>query len=446
MSSRNLLIAVVLLAALSGGVWYAKKHPDSGTTVSTTTTPKVADIPSDQVERIALKKKDAPEIVLQKQGGKWQIEQPEKLAADQTSVSSLTSALSPLNADSVVDENGGDASKFGLSSPSMTVTVTRKGGASDTITFGDDSPAGSLVYVKNSGSSKIYAVSNSAKTSFDKSLNDLRDKRLLTFDNNKLTSVELTSKKAEVTFAKNNQGDWQIIKPTPSRADSFQVDDLIRKLQDAKMDLSGSADDQKKAAAAFAGGQPLGSVKLTDSSGAQSLEIRKNKDDYFAKSSAVAGVFKVASDLGTAVDKGIDDFRNKKLFDFGFSDPTKIEFQNGATSSVYQKSGSDWKLNGKTLDAATTQAVIDQLRDLSASGFPATGFANPTLGVAVVSNDGKRTEHVSFAKSGTKYIAKRDDGPALYEVPEKNVDDLVKAFGQIKPAVAKKLRPPKAAA
>jgi hypothetical protein len=44
----------------------------------------------------------------------------------------------------------------------------------------------------------------------------------------------------------------------------------------------------------------------------QTLEVRKDKDDYFAKSSAVEGIYKVDSSLGQALDKKIDDFRQKK--------------------------------------------------------------------------------------------------------------------------------------
>ena len=101
------------------------------------------------------------------------------------------------------------------------------------------------------------------------------------------------------------------------------MDELIRKLRDAKMDPAVPEEDAKKATAAFASGTPVATVKLTDPSGTQQIEIRKNKDDYYAKSSVVAGVYKVPSELGTGVDKGLDDFRKKKLFDFGFNDPSK---------------------------------------------------------------------------------------------------------------------------
>ena len=82
----------------------------------------------------------------------------------------------------------------------------------------------------------------------------------------------------------------------------------------------------------------------------QTLEVRKDKDkNYYAKSSAVEGVYKVAADVGDALDKGLDDFRNKKLFDFGFSDPSKVDVK-GAT---YTKSGDKWMSGGKTMDNTT---------------------------------------------------------------------------------------------
>jgi hypothetical protein len=44
----------------------------------------------------------------------------------------------------------------------------------------------------------------------------------------------------------------------------------------------------------------------------QTLEVRKTKDDYYAKSSAVQGTYKVDSTLGPALDKKLDDFQSKK--------------------------------------------------------------------------------------------------------------------------------------
>ena len=436
MKPRSLVAAAIVLAALSAGVWWAKKHPQSESS-TTASTVKLLNIPADQVQQIDVKKKDGTGIDLKRANGKWQIVAPQALSADQDAVSGLTSALAPLNADSVVAKNSSARSQYGLNNPSLTVTLNLKDGKKDTIKFGDDAPAGSLVYAKADSDPKIYAVSSSVKSSFDKSVNDLRDKRLLTFNSEKLTSLELTTKKSDLTFGKNNQGDWQIVKPGPYRADSFQVEELVRKLGDARMDLTGAAADEKKDAALFAAGQPVATVKVTDAGGMQSLDVRKNKDDYYAKSSVVAGMYKVSSDLGSSIDKSLADFRNHKVFDFGFSDPAKLELRNGSNDTTYTKSGQDWKSNGKTMDAASVQSVIDQLRDLSATSFPTAGFANPTVDVTVTSNDGKRIEKASFAKSGANYIAQREGEPSLYELTGKSVDDALKAFASIKPQAAK---------
>ncbi len=433
MKPRNLVVAAVLLAALSGAVWWAKRHPESASsTTNTPPAPKLAAISDSAVQQIELKKKDGSTVVLDRKNGKWTITSPESVPADQDAVGTIVSSLNPVTADSVVEDKPSDLSKYGLTTPSLTVTIKEKTGKSNQLAFGDDVPAGSLVYARTNLRPAVYTVSNSVKSSFDKTLNDLRDKRLLTFDSNQVTRVELVSGKSDTEFGKNNQNEWQILKPKPYRADSFQVEELLRKLGDAKMDLSSNSADVKKTDAAFSAGQRVGTAKVSDAAGTQTLEIKKDKDDYYAESSVVKGVYKVSSDLGKEIEKPLDDFRNKKIFDFGFSDPTKIEVQQGDTTKVYQKSGDNWKLNANTMDARSIQAFIDKLRDLSASRFVDTGFATAMLSIAVTSNSGKRIEKVEFAKSPNGYIARRENEPALYELDAKSVNDILEASNNIK--------------
>jgi hypothetical protein len=268
MKSRNLLIAAVLLAVLSGAVWWSKRHPEAAQSASNTpSSPKLVDIPEAQVQSIDLKKKDGSVVAVERKGDKWAITQPQPYATDQDAVNSLASSLSPISADNVVEDKATDFSKYGLNAPSLTVAVHEKNGKTQDILFGDDVPASSLVYARTGADPKVYAVSTSVKTSLDKSANDLRDKRLLTFNSSNLSRIELVSGKSDLEFGKNNANDWQIIKPQPYRADSFQVEELLRKLTDAKMDLSTSADDAKKAEAAFAAGKPVASAKVTDTAG-----------------------------------------------------------------------------------------------------------------------------------------------------------------------------------
>jgi Domain of unknown function (DUF4340) len=201
------------------------------------------------------------------------------------------------------------------------------------------------------------------------------------------------------------------------------------------MDLTLSDDDAKKAAAAFASGTPLATVKITDPSGTQQIEVRKSKDDYYAKSSIVPGVFKSTAELGMAVDKSPDDFRNKKLFDFGFNDPSKIQMHSSGKFFGFQKGGEDWFSNGKKMDSISVQSLLDKLRDLSAARFIDSGsLGTPAIDITVVSMDGKTTEKLSIAKQGADYIAQRENEPALYGLDAKTVNDLTQAASDVKPA------------
>jgi hypothetical protein len=283
-----------------------------------------------------------------------------------------------------------------------------------------------------SGDPRVFTIASYVKSSLDKSLNDLRDKRLLTVDPDKISRVELIKQGQEIEFGRNKDG-WQIVRPKPLRADGVQVADLVRKLTDAKMDLSVP---EKDSAAGFTHGTPIATAKLTNQSGSQELQVRKNKDTYFAKSSAIEGTFKVDADLGQELNKKLDDFRNKKVFDFGFSDPDKIELHSGDKAYYLTRTGQDWWSKGKKMDPDSVQSLISKLRDLSAEKFLEGGFSSPTIQAIVASDDGKHTEKIAIVKSGTEYLARRENEAAIYQLSSAAVDDLLKSAEGLKPAPA----------
>jgi hypothetical protein len=442
MKFRGLLAAVALLAVLGGLAYWSNKKKaaaDAKPAEAKDAPPKILTIADDQFKQIKLAKTGGDTTVLVRgDDKKWQITEPKSLAADQDSVSSLVSTLSSLSSDRLIEDKASDLGQYGLNKPTMEVTITKKDGKTETVVLGDDTPTGGGEFAMKQGDPRVFTVASFVKSSVDKSYKDLRDKRLLTFDSDKLTRVALQAKGGEVEFGKNNQNDWQILKPKPLRADGSQVEDLIRKLKDAKMDTAVSEDDAKKAVTAFASGKKLATASVTDASGNQSLEVRevdKDKDKtYYAKSSAVEGVFKVGNDLGDGLNKGMDDFRNKKLFDFAWSDPTKVQ----VGTAVYQKSGDKWTRDSKTMDSTTVQSLIDKLRDLAAAKFLDAGGGTAALEVTVTSNDGKRVEKVTLSKQGDQYLAKRENEPSIYVVDSKAADDLIKAAGDVKEAAPAK--------
>src|SRR5476649_2682275 len=424
MKAKGLPIAVVLLAMLGGATWWSnKKQAAAGKTPADTST-KVLSIPDDQFQEIKIKKLTGETLRLRRENGKWQMLEPKALPADQDAAASMVSSLSSLNADKVVEEKATDLKPYGLDTPTLDVSIVKKDGKTDELLIGDDTPTGSGSYARRAGDAKVVTIATFTKSSLDKRPDDLRDKRLMVFDSDKLTRVEVQAKGPAVEFGKN---EWQILKPRPMRADGGQVDTLIGKLKDAKMDLSVPADESAKK---FAAAAKVATVTVTDAGGAQTLDVRKDKDkNVYAKGSAVEGVYKVAADIADALDKGADDFRNKKLFDFGFSDPTRVDLK----VLTYTKIGDKWMLDAKTMDNASVQTLIDKLRDLAAMKFVEKEGGVEVFSANVTSNSGKRVEKVTITRQGNQYFAQRDKEPGIYEVDGKVVEELQKAAADVKP-------------
>ena len=426
MKPKGLLIAVVLLAVLGGVTWWSNKKEAAKAKTPTDTSTKLLTIPDDQFQEIKIKKVTDELLSLKRENGKWQMTAPKPMAADQDAAGSMVSTLANLNADKVVEDKAADLKPYGLDVPTLDVQIVRKDGKTDHLLIGDDTLNGSGAYAKLANDAKVVTVSTTTKTGLDKRPDDLRDKRLLTFDSDKLSRVELTAKGPAVEFGKNGQNEWQIVKPRPLRADGSAVDGLVSKLKDAKMDLT-EADAAKK----FAAAPRVATVAVTDAGGTQTIEVHRDKDkNVFAKSSSVEGIYKTGADLADSLEKSADDFRNKKVFDFGFSDPSQVTVQGKG----YTKAGDKWTAGGKTMDNTSVQNLIDKLRDLAATKFAEKGGGQSVFDATVVSNSGKRTEKVVISKQAAQYFAQREGEPSIYELDGKAVEDLQKAAADVKEA------------
>src|SRR5579862_3497734 len=416
MKIRGLLVAIAVCAALAVVLYWSDHRKSSAEAAKpdADAAPSILKLNEDSITKVELKKRDTPPILLSKSGSEWKITEPKPFAADQTTVSSMLSTISSLNSERVVEDKGADLQRYGLEHPSLELDVTEKDNKTHQLLLGDATPTGSAVYASLTGDPRVFTIAEYHKTSVDKSLNDLRDKRLLTLSADKVSRVEIAGKNGDIEFGRN-KNEWQILKPKPMRADSVTVGELVGKLTDARMDLSASDASAKESDSAFAKGSPVATVKVTDESATEQLQIRKSKDLYYAKSSVVEGAYKLDSAVADALNKKLEDFRNKKLFDFGYADPNKLEIHTDSKAHFLVSSGEDWWENGKKMDEDSVRSLLSALRDLSADKFVDSGFKVPEIEATVTSDDGKRIEKISISKSGSNYVARRDNEPTLYE-------------------------------
>jgi hypothetical protein len=439
MKFRSLIAAAVVLLVLAGVLYWSQHRKTPDDTASTaSTSPAILKVDPATVTSLTVKQKGAQPTTLVRSGPQWQITAPGTFPADSGTVTGMLSSLAPLNSESVVEDHATNLAEFGLSDPAVELDVTTKDNKTSHLLLGDDAPTGDGVYVSLAGDPRIFTASSSLKASLNKSLSDLRDKRLLPVEAGSVSSADLIRKGEDIDFSRIQNG-WQIEKPKSYQADSFQVDDWLQQVTGARRDASVSSDD---AAKTFAHAEPLATVKLTGSFGNDTLDVRKDKEDYYAKSSAVAGTWKVdpttATSLGQALGHNVDDFRNKQLFDFGYSDPDKIEYHSGSTNLVLTHTGNAWWSNGQKMDPLSVELLVTALRNLTATKFVDSGFASPQIELTVTANGGAKVEKVQIQTSGDGAIAKREDDSSLYSLDATAIDSLTNSIAGIKPATPPK--------
>ena len=144
MKMNSLLVAAIVLAALSGVLYWSnhRKPVENAVKVSADTPPKILTLSQDDVTKIDIKKKSGDAVELAKNdAGKWQITEPKLFRADQSEVSSMLSTLSSLSSERLIEEKASNLSDYGLAQPATELTVTEKDNKSQKLLIGDDTPA-----------------------------------------------------------------------------------------------------------------------------------------------------------------------------------------------------------------------------------------------------------------------------------------------------------------
>jgi hypothetical protein len=431
MKPQGLIAATLALAALLGGVyWSNKQKAEKKDEPSKDAPPAILKLDQPSITEIRIERASGETTAVRRKGDGWEILEPKPMPADDSEVERIANSLSSLTSDRLVEESAANLGEFGLATPTLRVTAKTKDGKTHTLLTGDETPTTGSVFAKLDNSPRVYTYATYVKSGIDKTARDLRDKRLITVASDKITRVEIDSNGGKFAVARTSGDEWTIVAPKPMRADSQLIDDMVRKVRDAKMDTGIPEPEEKELPAKFAAAARVALISITGDRGVQTLEVRETKDKtVLAKSSAVEGVYQTAAELSAGLGNPVDHYRNKRLFDFRWNDPSKIEFN----STVLQKDGEKWMSGGKQKDPAGVQTLIDKLRDLLADKIvEAAPSGEPSMRFAVTWDKNNRTERVSIVQVGDRTIARREGDPAGYELAKGLTTSFDAALAAIK--------------
>jgi hypothetical protein len=153
-------------------------------------------------------------------------------------------------------------------------------------------------------------------------------------------------------------------------------------------------------------------------------------------------VFTVDPTLVTDLKKGVDDYRDKDLFEFRSFSADRIRITRGAETFEFQKAKGagenatdKWQRvsGGTTTDVenAKMEDVLTKLSNLRAQSFSgteaATGLQQPALIVGVSYDQGK-FERVRVGRSGGEVFAAREGEPGAARLDVSAFDEAVRAL------------------
>jgi Domain of unknown function (DUF4340) len=439
----NTLIALAVLGALWGGSTYYNKHKQKVATAATSEkVDKILPLTEGQVRSFTLKPRDGEALTCARGEGKnagWAIVEPEKLAADQSAVDSFLSTLTSAAVDQVASEKPSDLKPFGLDSPEESIEVTASTRPEKyTLLLGDSTPTNDGVYVKLEGSPRVVTLSSYMKTTLEKKLFDLRDKRAVTLDLDQLKEIEVDSKTSRYTLVKNPEGIWDLVLPPPVRADHSTVDILVSELRNLSMQSIVS--EKRVDLAKYGLTSPALTLKLIGPTANQTLLLGRKEEkgtNYYAMNSALEPVFTLPSSVSGQFEKQPTDLRGKDLFSFSQFDAKRIDLQTPAGKRTFELQGDKWKQTAPSIKDEPRPKMDDllsSLRDLRAESFPkdmsiqAAGLTNPAYHLEVQFGDKKQTEVVEVAKIKDHLYARRSTDTLPSELSSSALDSVEKAL------------------
>ena len=349
-------------------------------------------------------------ITCEKRDSAWLVTHPIEANADVEEIERLLSELRSLQV-STFEADGADANvpaqleKSGLDTPRIQVKLTG-GDNTYALDIGSAVPSADgtqgRVYVKSIHQESIYTVSDDIYKLLNKSIFDLRDKRVIDFqriDTIRIAIFIRSKQDQETTLCtKNYDNTWELQTPTGKiKADAQAVDDLLFGVD--SLEAAAFVNDPSKSPVSYGLAPPSIAVTFTQRGQEKPavLHIGNAALDgtVYVKAEASDQVVRVKPALIDKIALGAAWLRDKQVLNFHIDDVIRLTLLHGAESLTCQRIGTNWRLTAPVKEEANNaevNAIIYELDDLMAAAFvgqkssftdATTGFRNPQVQLTI---------------------------------------------------------------
>ena len=182
----------------------------------------------DQLRSLTLKKeKETIRLEKTSADSDWSIVAPIRAATDRMTLSRLQRTLAELKSERLISENATDLSEFGLDKPSLVVSFRGEKEEETLLSLGGQSPMGPSFYATVGNSGKVTLISAVQKQALEKTLYDLREKKIFSLEMDKIDKVTIERRQGRWHLYKK-EGRWHLEGDGEFKVDQRKVEVFVR--------------------------------------------------------------------------------------------------------------------------------------------------------------------------------------------------------------------------
>ncbi|MBZ5535959.1 MAG: DUF4340 domain-containing protein [Acidobacteriia bacterium] len=347
MKWRNLIIGVVVLAVLGAFVYFYEFRGEGKREAARQRAEKIFDIKDDAIISLLIQR-GSEKTVIEQQNGRWVIKSPVSATADQTALNEIVRNLS--SATSTRSLTGAqNLSEYGLQPPKIHAEFKTRPGNSFTMDVGEKDFSENNVYARASSRADVVLVSSYLFSSLDKSLMQLRDRKIAEVDPEKITQIDYVSKGEHLTAQKLG-AEWKLTQPVAARGDATGISSYLNDASSSE--ASEFLDKPEATLKSFELDPPVGTLTLTEGEGAQSkqkkLLLGARKDDQvYAMLEGSPAIFKITTIVSDKIRPVLFKLRDKQIVTLKAADVQHVLIQ--LENDVYEfdrenSKDSNWKV------------------------------------------------------------------------------------------------------
>lgn len=435
---RNIIISVVVLAALVGLLVWVNSIPDKEAENGKDDNETVAEeieiykFEADDVKSIKIENEKVAYTIVKSEDGYTISGNPDILYSSSKlgycfgELSSLV-ASKAVSIDSVVFEK------------SSQVTICLNDGIQHELFIGSDVIGENAKFVKYEG--KLYAVPSYRLSYVEADLNSFRDTALGTISADIASMKILENGKELVSFRKMTDKDAESFNvsatyvmdyPKYLAVSSDRLQSLFEAIGEGySLSVSGFVDDNISNASKYGIGKKT--VIINDGENEYRLDYG-NKDEngnIYTVVNNGKSVYAMSSTLFDIIDKYTGNVLMDKLTHIANLDDIKhITFDGKGSSFKLERKGNEdnysYEINGESVDEDTFKSIYREIIGINSDKIAYNGVAGQAeYTVTIVYPDGKTEKWEYVSESERSYVLSKN-GQAVYICPKKNVDAAVK--------------------